>query len=273
MKKIFILIVFAVASSQLKAQTYPFIEDFNSMTPNMNPSGWTSTTPGFLVIPDHGDAGSQGLTGQMTVFGPPADSVITPLIGPITTSSVLSIQYRIMEIVSYPCCAYTPGPGDAIDFYAVAGPLALPLYSVDMTNHIPDTGFTTLTYNVSALAGNVGSLMIKVRRASGEFFADFDNISITDISNITSPEIGVADPFVYPNPAADGTRLHLKDVPADNYKVRLITAGGSVVDLEEQHITADSTPLINTRQLNRGLYFLQLSGVHNNFLLRFVVRN
>jgi hypothetical protein len=271
MKKIYILIVFTAIASHLNAQVYPYTEDFNSMTPNANPVGWTCTSPGFLVDPAHGNA-SQGLTRDLTGFTPQVDSVITPLIGPLTTLSSLSFQYRIMEAPTYPCCAYTLGVGDAIDFYAVSGPIALPLYTIDMTNHLPDTTFQTLSYNVSALAGNVGNLMIRVRRGSGDFFADFDNFSVVDVSTVSSVTVA-AEPVVYPNPAADGTQLHLKDVPPDNYKVRLITSGGSIIDLAEQHITAGSTPLINTRQLNRGLYFLQLNGVHNNFLLRFVVRN
>jgi Secretion system C-terminal sorting domain len=271
MKKILILLIAVSTTLTSFSQIYPYIEDFNAMSSWSNPSGWTCTLPGFQVYPNHGN-GSQGLTKNMTALGAAADSVISPLIGPLTASSVLSIQYRVMESSLYPNFSHAMAAGDGIDFYALSGPFQILLYTVDLTNHITDTGFFTLNYNIGALAGNVGNLMIKVRRGAGDFFVDFDNISLTNASSVSDITSITANPVIYPNPANGGTRLLLKNVPADEYRIRLISSSGSVIDLEEKHIEG-TLPVINTNQLNRGLYFLQLTGLRNNFLLRFVVKN
>ncbi len=271
MKKLFVLLITISASLSSIGQVYPYVEDFNTMPSFSNPFGWTSTIPGFQVYPNHGN-GSQGMTKNMTSLGASADSVISPLIGPLTATSVLSLQYRVMESSLYPNFSHAMVAGDGIDFYAVSGPLSILLYTVDVTNHITDTGFFTLNYNIGALAGNLGNLMIKVRRGAGDFFVDFDNISITNASSVVDVTPLVDRPVIYPNPANGGTRLQLKSVPADDYRIRLISSAGGVIDLEEKHMEG-TLPVIDTNQLNRGLYFLQLTGLRNNFLLRFVVKN
>lgn len=274
MRKTFYAFLLTIISNTTYSQVYPFIENFNSMTPFANPSGWTCTSPGFLVVPDHGN-GDAGLTQNLILPGPSADSVITPLIGPITMTSVLSFDYRIMEVASYPCCSYILQYGDAIDFFAMSGPLSLPLFTIDSTNNVPDTAFQHLSSNIGALAGNTGNLMIRLRRGSGngDFYFDFDNFSVTNTSTVASVDVKESIPVVYPNPASDGIQLQLKNVPADDYTVKLLSASGDVLAVEKKHVKEGTIPLINSRQLNRGLYFLQLNGVHNNFLLRFVVKN
>ncbi|MEP7264519.1 MAG: T9SS type A sorting domain-containing protein [Bacteroidota bacterium] len=272
MKKIAYTFLLAIICNTTYSQVYPFIENFNSMTPFTNPSGWTCTVPGFQVYPTHGN-GSQGLTKNMSPLGASADSVISPIIGPITISSVLSFDFRVMEASLYPCCSYSFQDGDAIDFYAMSGPLSFPLFSIDSTNYIPDTAFQHISSNIGALAGNTGSLMIKVRRGSGDFFVDFDNFSVTNASSVASVDVKESTPVVYPNPASDGIQLQLKNVPADDYTVKLLSSSGDVLDVEKKQFKEGNIPVLNTRQLNRGLYFLQLNGVHNNFLLRFVVKN
>jgi hypothetical protein len=269
-KYFFILLSFFAQSAV--AQVYPFIEDFNTMTPYLNPTGWTTSEPGFLIYPDHGD-GSQGMAALLSASTIQEDSVVSPLIGPVTATSVISFQFRIMDSIGYPCCGHIMTYNDAIDFYATSGPLSLLLFTVDSTNHVPDTAFTTFTNAIGGLAGQVGKLMIKVRRGSGEFYVDFDNISIADASSVTSHETVTVSPVVFPNPATDGMQLQLKDVPADEYSLRLISSSGGIIDAGTVKINAGTAPLINTRELTRGLYFLQLAGVHNNFLLRFVVKN
>ena len=273
MKKRILFLLILISHGITVAQVYPYTENFNTMPSFANPTGWTCTIPGFQVYPNHGN-GSQGLTKNMFALGPVADSAISPLIGPLTTTSVLSIQYRIMQSNLYPCCSYVMSPGDGIDIFALDGASAILLYNIDNTNHVADTGFQTLQLNVGSLAGGSGNLMIKVRRGpSSDFFADFDNISVTNASTITSKDASLM-PQVFPNPVKNGDAIQLKNIPDDIYNIRLISASGGILNSFRHNLQGNgSLPLPANQFLENGVYFLQLTSGRNNFLLRFVVKN
>lgn len=273
MKKSILFLILLIPYFKTVAQIYPYSENFNTMASFTNPSGWICTIPGFQVYPNHGN-GSQGLTKNMFAVGAAADSAISPLIGPITPTSVLSIQYRLMQSNLYPCCSYAMSPGDGIDLFALDGTTEILLYTIDNTNHVADTGFQAIQLSVGSLAGGSGNLMIKVRRGpTSDFFADFDNISVSDASTITSPEANLMSQ-VFPNPVKNGSALQLKNIPADFYNIRLISASGKMLDSFRHDLQANgSLPLTDNRNLENGVYFLQLTSSRNNFLLRFVVKN
>lgn len=257
----------------VEAQVYPYAENFNSMATFTNPSGWTSTIPGFQIYSNHGVGATNGMTKQMTTLGAAADSVISPLVGPLTAISQLSFDYRIMETNLYPAFSHALTAGEKIEFYAVSGPLTLLVSTIDMSNHSTSTSWATINVPIGSLAGNSGSLMIKVTRTNSDFFADFDNFSVTDVSVIGEVTNRKNQAFVYPNPSANSTVLKLKGVETGKYSCKLISSSSSIVLEQELIKTSDDDVSLKTGLLSEGIYLLQLTGVRNNYLLKFVVKD
>lgn len=275
MKKISLhLFIFFLCSINITdAQIYPYFEDFNSMTPFTNPAGWTCTVPGFQVLPTHGTTSSNGMTAQMTTLGAASDSVISPFLGPITGLSEFSFDYRIMDISLYPNFAHTLTFGEKIEFYAVSGPFSQLFATIDLTSHITTTSFSHLVFPLGALSGNSGNMVIKVTRTTSDFFADFDNFSLSDATGIAESVKISQQAIVYPNPSANGTVLQLKGVEPGKYSLKLISASGAINIEKDVIVESKENSAVNADHLASGNYMLELKSNRNNYIMRFVVKD
>ena len=269
-KSLLLIIVFLISFNLTEAQIYPYFEDFNNMTTFTNPVGWTCTVPGFQVYPNHGTTTSNGMTVQMTTLGLSADSAISPFLGPVTTQSEFSFDYRIMETNLYPNFAHTLTLGETVDFYAMSGPFSQLLATIDFTSHITSTSFAHLVLPLGALSGNSGNLIIKVTRTNGDFFADFDNFSLADATGIAE-NITVEKAMVYPNPAGNGTVLKLKGIEPGIYNSKLIASTGSVSFEKDIVIDSKEDKSVWSSRLSAGIFILELNNNRNNYHINFVV--
>ena len=254
-------------------QVYPFTENFNSMTSFTNPSGWTCTTPGFQVYSNHGVSGTNGMTKQMTTLGIVEDSVISPLIGPLNSLSQFSFDYRVMETNLYPSFSHAMTAGESIQFFASNTFTTLPLFTIDQTNHVTSTSWAHVDLPIGSLAGNSGNLIIKVVRTSSDFYADFDNISFADVSAINENGLAGSQVTVSPNPIEKGKKLTLNGIEPGKYFTKILSYDGKIISANAIVISNGINELINTDLLNKGFYLLQLRGDHQNYLLKFIVKD
>lgn len=181
-----ILLLFCLAALGLNAQVYPFADGFQSYS-NFSTLG---TQGGYMsdmsVYQTHGMGNSdKGLISQMSNFNT-KDSTVSPLIGPLTSSSQVSFFYRIMNPApQYPFVPATIGSGDVVEIYAGSQQLNVYqlLYTINNSNHNQDTAFKKIKITVpSSFAGQSGNLKIVVRHpANGnDFNVDIDSLVVKD---------------------------------------------------------------------------------------------
>ena len=110
--------------------------------------------------------------------------------------------------------------------------------------------------------------MAKRGFTGGDFYVDIDNVALVDAASVTSVE--KYSTVIYPNPV-QGKEILLKNIPEDHYKWKIISTEGKNAVNGEAVMRGEYK--INGEYLNPGMYFLQLEGVRNNYLMRFVVNN
>ena len=189
-----LLFVFLLSAFSLKAvpppsSVYPFLDDFESYQPfggSLASGGWSGGAQGFSSYANHGDNGSQGMTKNLNQFST-EDSIYTPQIGPLTNSSILSFDYRIVDFSLYPSFG-TQLPADAelmVGIYNFGSGNITPLYTINAANHNTGNSFVSVQVNIGLdFPQYVGTSQIFVIRAkrgnSGDFFVDIDNFSVAD---------------------------------------------------------------------------------------------
>lgn len=192
MKKIIPLFFFALITSVVVAQTYPFVDVFETYT-NFTTLG---TQGGYMsdmsVYSTHGFANSKGLIAAINQFNH-SDSTVSPLLGPVTLTSEVSFYYRICDASLYPATATTLMSGDKIEIYGgnqQVGAYQL-IATIDMSNHVASTSFIKKTYALPAIfAGNPGNIKIKVTRGNAssiDCFFDFDSLVVKDAAPVVTP--------------------------------------------------------------------------------------
>ncbi len=192
MKKSLLSLLSLILCSVVIAQTYPFVDAFETYT-NFTTLG---TQGGYMsdmsVYGTHGVGGSKGLISPMNQFNH-SDSTVSPLVGPVTLTSEVSFYYRICDASLYPATATNLMAGDKIEIYG--GNQQLGAYqllaTIDMSNHVASTSFIKKTYALPGVfAGNPGNIKIKVTRgntSSIDCFFDFDSLVVKDAGSVATP--------------------------------------------------------------------------------------
>ncbi len=192
MKKNLLLLLSIVFCSVALAQTYPFLDAFETYT-NFTTLG---TQGGYMsdmsVYGTHGVGSSKGLISAMNQFNH-SDSAVSPLVGPVTLTTEVSFYYRICDASLYPATATTLMTGDKIEIYGgnqQVGAYQL-LATIDMTNHVASTSFIKKTYALPGVfAGNPGNIKIRVTRGNAssiDCFFDFDSLRVQDAASVATP--------------------------------------------------------------------------------------
>jgi len=182
MKKL-LLTVSLLMGGLLNAQTYPFYENFDAMTSGAAPTGtWVTPTNGFKVMANHGATVPNACSSQMNT-GHTTDTIVSPLIGPTTSTSYLSLDYRIVDAALYPNTGTAMGVGDTITIDAYLGPpfnaWQLGMAKIHAGNHPAMNTYTTFTYS-PGFAGLTAKIRVDVARANGDWWIDIDNVFAKD---------------------------------------------------------------------------------------------
>jgi hypothetical protein len=167
----------------IQSTTVPLIEDFNAST--IFPSSWiVNASNPFYVFTNHGTASSNGMSRNLFI-APSLAIAQTPNTGVITASTSLKFDYRIVDYSGYPATAtstldYT---NDSLNIYISTdcGSTFSLLGSINASNHIPTTSFTSKSFNLSAYAGSSAIIRFKAAydvSSFGDYYVDIDNINI-----------------------------------------------------------------------------------------------
>lgn len=192
MKKNLLLLLSVIFYSSVNAQTYPFIDDFESYTDFTTLGTQGGYMSDMSVYSTHGFAGSKGLIAAINQFNH-SDSTVSALVGPVTLTSEVSFYYRICDASLYPVTATALMSGDKIEIYGgnqQIGAYQL-LATINMSNHVASTSFIKKTYALPTIfAGNPGNIKIKVTRGNAssiDCFFDFDSLVVKDAGSVATP--------------------------------------------------------------------------------------
>jgi hypothetical protein len=181
MKKV-LFFALTVLSTLTQAQIYPHADGFETYTDYTTLGMQGGYVSDMTVEPAHGVGPSKGVVAKMDNVTSVA-TLITPLIGLMTSTSVLTLQYRVVGLNSYPNIPVVLGPGDKIEIFG-QGAQSSNWYSlkvIDETNHMPGSSFNEIKLPLAVAAGNSVYFKVVVTKASSTgFFADFDLLAVED---------------------------------------------------------------------------------------------
>jgi hypothetical protein len=151
----------------------PFQETFNAST--SIPTGWSTN---FSISSSHGNS-SNGL--YKNLYSSATTGYVTlPFAGIITATTELSFDYRITNYSGGG--ATTLAANDSINvLVSTDGVNYTKIYQINSTTHTPATTFATKTFNLAAFAGGVAQVKLDCKWGTGDYYIDFDNVSIIDM--------------------------------------------------------------------------------------------
>ncbi len=264
MKKL-ILTATILAGGLVSAQTpvYPFNENFDAMTSGAAPTGnWYVMPSGFKVMTGHGKSVPNALATEMKSTHT-ADTLITPLIGALTSSTVLYIDYRIVDAALYPATGTTWGTADKIYVDAYINSFMSwqsHVATIDNTNYVQGNTYSTFSYGPNALLnGQVIKMRLSTVWGAGDYFVDIDNFNVMNQVGVKENGANSLSLNVYPNPARENFNIAVKNNLSNKpLEVKFYNTMGQVVKTLKAENTINSTITINSADLAKGIYLVEV---------------
>ncbi len=159
----------------------PYAQDFNAGT--TLPTGWGGT---MSVSASHGASSTNGLYYNLYSSATTCNAT-TPRMGPATSTTELSFDYRIVNFSGYPATGTTLGASDNIQIQVSTngGTNYTTAYTINQSNHVTSTSFANKVVSLSSYSGNNINIKILGTWGSGDYYIDFDNINVYNASGMT----------------------------------------------------------------------------------------
>ncbi|MBK7849952.1 MAG: T9SS type A sorting domain-containing protein [Bacteroidetes bacterium] len=270
MKKISTLLLFLAVLSLTQsafAQVYPFNDDFENATAFQTPAGYSGDITVYLV---HGTGSSKGPTAFMNNFNA-KDSLETPLIGTLNSNSGLSFDWRIISSTLYPSTTISLVAGEEFSVLVSAnGGNYVSVFTVNASNYTPTLDFAHVNIPLGSFSGSNITLKFLAKRSASnpdEYFADFDNLSVSDTSGTSGISSNGAPRGIelYPNPARD--RVTVTWPGNSGAQISMYNILGKSV-MERNFETGYSAEL-DISNMPQGVYYLKILSGEIHRTLRF----
>ena len=253
MKKKLLLIIGLAAFSFIEltnAQTFPFLQNFDTCTAFRPPYFWSYSTAPFNIYPTHGVGGSQALSRELSSFSI-TDSIISPLIGPITTSAEFSFDYRIVNYIGSTPVAYNLVAGDKIEIKIIFGGNTSTALTIDPGNHINNSAFAGKSVNLSSYTGGSINIMIKITGTTDDFFVDIDNFNVQNITSVNQVNKNKNYILLFPNPVSELLNISSEQ----SCRIKIFNSQGQLMAEEK---IAEPIKTLPVKNFPAGLYFVEL---------------
>ncbi len=215
----------------------PLAEDFED--DGAVPSGWVfDQTFSIIQFPNAHNNPSYNI-GDNLYSGDQIFQATTPWLGAIEEGQSLSFEYRYADFFAAVDSTIL-GPNDRLEVQVAlfCTDEFTNIYTVDQSNHVPTTEFTTVNIDMSEFAGESIKVRFQATWGEGDYWIDIDNVNIfscpesLDIAYEVTNESaeGMSDgsievmpggglgPYTYLWNNGETTSV-LTDVPAGNYAV------------------------------------------------------
>ncbi|GEM_PF-4251257 len=250
MRYFFSYAIVLLLSYTVSAQQYPYKETFETTLSNQVPAGYSGD---ISVLSYHGLNDLKGLAALLH-SGDTQDSTITPLIGPLTQSSILVFYYRWVRDFIYPSEPKMPVNGDKLEVQITENDSTFStIHLIDSANHQPNLNFKRVQVPLGNHAGKNIRLKFRCVRGSDKFFMDIDSISVLNQGGVSSVEnIYESQLRLYPNPCSNYFAIDAKNC-SNNIELNVTDISGKIV----LHSTTTCNQLIDVSSLCNGVYVVQ----------------
>lgn len=260
--KIITTLLFAAFSYGAFAQTYPFAEGFEGMPNTQVPSNWGGS---MKVLQNHGLNDLKALCARVS-SAVSVDSSITPLIGPLTSSSVLSFYYRVIDQANYPSTPTNLDNGDSIEILLSADSVNYQtVFLIDLNNHNPSFNFVKKKVYLSQFAGSNVNFKIRCHYATGaSFFVDIDTVLVKDDTQAGIEDISNESSFsLYPNPVSQFAVCNLQFAASKQPSLKIFNSIGQEV-FYSPSVANCQLPIAD---FSPGLYFVQVGNTTRKLII------
>lgn len=293
-----------VTFQTVKAQTFPFLEDFNSTPDSTLPSGWTAVqdygmsvptpspyNPYITVYSNQGVSNSKAAVLGLFSTAAVRDSLFTPLIGPITANTIFNVDYKFVQengswggtmfptnvgpysagSFNYP---YFTEPVPWIGTFKIviintANNNQTTIFQIDSTNHTPSLAYSQQTFNLGSFAGQNIKIAFIFSGISSEFSpAGISEIWLDDISVNDFTTTGVNElQKENTNVFPNPTQDELTISSNETVEVTIYDITGRSVHTEN---ISEAQHTIHLANQQAGIYTVAVRGTHTNKTFRVV---
>ena len=276
-KTVTILGLLAICASAAIAQTYPFFDDFESYG-GFGTALKVATTPwnskNFYVYQPRGSNNSKGAQSGLS-SNSRFDSLVSPLIGPISATTQLSFNYRLVEYIGSSPLNTILQPGDAFEVQVTQNDGAS-YTTVASLNANTTSAYLSQSVNLSAYEGR----LIKFRfygqlntTANRSVYFHIDDVVVADAVS-TNRVADNATLTVYPNPLySNSLQLNLPDAATGKATVIIADLLGKNMATQTLDITASRTANLPIPSGLSGAYFVTLQTENGRFTQKVIINN
>ncbi len=241
------------------AQTYPYTQNFDAMTAGVAPTGGWSTFGFTVMAGGHANSLPNACSVEM-MTGHNNDTLVTPLIGPLSTTSELILKYRIVDAALYPATAYTLGSTDGVTIDAYIGSWQNGAATINASNQNLTNQYAAYTYVVPSLfAGQNVKIRIDVKRAAGDWFLDIDDFSVANSVGVSYSLLHPPSIIAMPNPSHENFIIWVKNYQSGNPVVlKIYNQLGQVVKTLNPAQLINNQFEVNSSDMSKGIYFAEV---------------
>ena len=227
------------------------------------PVGWQGS---MKVLQNHGLNDFKAICARVS-SAVTVDSAITPLIGPLTSSTALSFYYRIIDQANYPSTPTNLDAGDSIEILLSSDSVNYQtVFLIDMNNHNPSFNFVKKKVYLSTFGGNNVNFKIRCHYGTGaSFFVDIDTVVVKNEPQTAIEDLNNDVSFsLYPNPAGSQFTVHRSSfTTGQETPLKIYDASGR----EIYSCSFTNNFQLSTINWSSGLYFVQAGNLIRKLII------
>lgn len=189
----------STTSATTPCALYPltFTQDFNASI--STPACWSTD---MSVTAAHGNTTTNGL--NINLWSSTTTCYArTPQVGPLTTSSRVTFDYRIVDFTSYPATATTLGASDKIEVKVSTDDVTYTtIYTINSTTHTSSLSFANKQLPLGSYSGSNVYVKFVGTWGAGDYYLDIDNVVI---ENSVAPIVSVGSVTAFGNQCINTT--------------------------------------------------------------------
>lgn len=161
----------------ITAYPLPLMEDFED---EILPEGWTHNQFNPIFAPNAHNNPTWIISSNVWSFNPLFEFT-TQRVGPMGATDTLTFDYRLVNFFAGTTATTILGNTIEVQISTDCGETYETIYQIDETNHVASTDFATVVLPLESfnLEGTGINVRFVTTWASGDFWADFDNINIS----------------------------------------------------------------------------------------------
>jgi hypothetical protein len=278
MKKTFTIIgLIAVSCLSASAQSYPFTDNFESYggfgsALKLATTQWNSK--GFYVYQPRGTNGSKGAQSGLT-SNSRIDSLVSPEIGPMSPTTQLSFNYRLVEYIGSTPLNTILQTGDVFEVQ-VSQDNGATYTTLSALPANTTSDYLSKAVNLSAYEGRLLTIRFYGQLNTGanrSVFFQIDDVAVIDAVG-TNRAIDNTKLAVFPNPANGNVlQIAVQGVADNNAIVTVTDLAGKNIITQSLAIQANANAALTLPAGLNGIYLVTVQTEQGRFAQKVVVCN